>query len=219
MGAPSKMIMDGVDESFEDIIDEDEDEDIAFVSNGGDSGEDDMFDAIVGKLEEIIMDEEFNAQTTEFMQTNCVHFERGDEHKLEYMEIFQQYTTLIEEHVERGLKEGIPDFCMETFLTLLEARQDEVCADVFDMLLSMSDFELFKEQMVEYREQCVERTNQDFLCISGRPTVLHTEDMEDGEERMDLMDGLVVKPLSPKGGLDSRDSPPPFGMIPQIGTA
>jgi len=128
------MMMDGVDESFEDIVDdeieedicidedfdEEEDEDIAYVSVGGDSGEDDLFDVIVGKLEEIIMDEDFNAQTTDFMVTNCIHFERGDENKLQYMDIFQQYTTLIEEHVERGLKEGIPDFDMEGFLVLLE---------------------------------------------------------------------------------------------------
>merc|ERR1711907_124776 len=225
------MIMDGVDESFEDIVDEieedicieddfeDDDDDIAFVSTGGNSGEDDLFDAIVGKLEEIIMDEEFNAQTTEFMQTNCVCFERGDEHKLEYTDNFEQYTNLIEEHVERGLREGIPDFCMETFLGLLEAREAEIGADVFDMLLSMSDFEVFKEQMVEYREQCVDKTSADCLCISGRPTVLHTDDMEDGEERMDLMDGLMVKPLSPKGGLDSRDAPPPFGTISSVGSA
>merc|ERR1711907_736745 len=125
-----------------------------------------LFDAIVGKLEEIIMDEEFNAQTTEFMQTNCICFERGDEHKLEYTDIFEQYTNLIEEHVERGLREGIPDFCMETFLGLLEAREAEIGADVFDMLLSMSDFEVFKEQMVEYREQCVDKTSADCLCIS-----------------------------------------------------
>jgi len=177
-----------------------------------------MFDAIIGKLEEIIMDEDFNAQTTEFMQNNCLHFERGDEHKLEYTDIFEQYTTLIEEHVERGLRDGIPDFCMETFLGLLETRQDEIGDDLTDMLLSMSDFEVFKEQMVEYREQCVEKTNTDFLCISGRPTVLHTDDMEDGEERMDLMDGLMVKPLSPKG-LASRDAPPPFGTISSIGSA
>jgi len=157
------------------------------------------------------MDDDFNTQTTEFMVNNCVYFERGDEHKLEYTDIFQQYTALIEEHVERGLKEGIPDFDMESFLVLLEARQEEVSADVFDMLLSMSDFELFKEQMVDYREQCVEKTSENFLCISGRPTCLHTEDMEDGDERMDLMDGLVVKPLSPKGVLDG---PPPFGVLP-----
>jgi len=48
---------------------------------------------------------------------------------------------------------------------------------------------------------------------------LHTDDMEDGEERMDLIDGLVVKPLSPKGGLDSSDGPPAFGTMTQIGSA
>jgi len=210
-----------IDEIEEDICvdeDEDEDDDIAFVSVGGNSGEDDLFDMIVGKLEEIIMEEGFSEETTEFMRVHCVHFERGDEQKLEYTDIFQRYTMLIEEHVERGLSEGIPEFSMEKFLNVLEERQDEVSADVFDMLLSMSDFELFKEQMLEYKEQCVEKTSTGFLCISGRPTVLHTDDMEDGEERFDLMDGLSIKPLSPKG-LAARDGPPPFGLIPQVGSA
>jgi len=100
---------------------------------------------------------------------------------------------------------------------VVRSRQEEVSADIFDMLLSMSDFQLFKEQMVDYREQCVEKTSDNFLCISGRPTCLHTDmdqDMEDGEERADLMDALVVKPLSPQGGLDSRDGPPAFGIVP-----
>jgi len=220
-----------LDDDFEDLVDEveedicieddfeDEDEDIAFVSTGGGSGEDDMFDAIVGKLEEIIMDDEFNSQVTDFMRTHCTCFERGDEHKLEYMDIFQRYTTLIEEHVERGLREGIPDFSMEKFLALLEAREDEISADVFDMLLSLSDFETFKEQMVDYREQRVEaRPEENFLCISGRPTVLHLDDMEDGEARLDLMDGLSIKPLSPKGALAAGDGPPPFATVtPAIG--
>jgi len=220
-----------LDDDFEDMVDEveedicvdddfdDEDEDIAYVSMGGDSGEDDMFDAMVGKLEEIIMDDEFNGQLTEFMQTHCTCFERGDEYKLEYTEIFQQYTTLIEEHVERGLREGIPDFCMEKFLALLEEREDEISADVFDMLLSLSDFEVFKEQMVEYKEQRVNSNVGNFLCISGKPTVLHTEDMEDGEARLDLMDGLSIKPLSP-GGVMASDGPPPFATVaPQVGSA
>jgi len=218
--------MDGIDESFEDIIDEieedicvddefdeEEDDDIAFVSTGGNSGEDDLFDAIIGKLEEIIMEEEFNSQTTEFMQTHCVHFDRSDEMKLCYTEIFEQYTNLIEGFIERGLSEGIPDFDMEQFLGMIEQREEEVGADVFDMLLSMSDFEMFKEQMVEYKEQCVEMTSQNMFSISGQPTVVHTEDMEDGEMRMDLMDGLSIKPLSPKTGLAARDGPPAFGHV------
>merc|ERR1711959_218796 len=104
---------------------------------------------------------------------------------------------------------------MEQFLTLLEAREDEISADVFDMLLSLSDFETFKAQMVDFREQRVEaRPEENFLCLSGRPTVLHTEDMEDGEARLDLMDGLQIKPLSPKGvmGGDS-DGPPAFASV------
>jgi len=221
--------MDGADE-FEDIVDEveedividegsdDEEEDIAFISTGGNSGEDDVFDAIVGCLEEIIMDEGFNARQTEFMEQHCVHFERGEEQKLEYMEIFQKHTTLIEDHIERGLRAAIPDFSMESFLEMLELREDEVSEDITEMLLEMSDFEMFKESMLAYKEQCVEKTSQlsPGFCLSVAPTVLHTDDMEDGEERLDLMDGLNIAPLSPgaKSCLNDGDGPPAFGIIP-----
>merc|ERR1712178_169320 len=220
------MLMDGV-EDFEDVVDEieedicidedlDDEEDIAYISTGGNSGEDDLFDVIVGKLEEAIMDDEFTEQTTQFMQQNCTYFERGDEQKLEYMDIFQQYTTLIEEHIERSLVEGVPDFSMEKFLEMLEQRPDEVSEDVTDMLLSLSDFELFKESMLEYKEQCVEKTSNGFLCLQGKPTVIHADEMEDGEERLDLMDALNIAPISPKGGLASPDGPPAFGITPTV---
>merc|ERR1711977_143113 len=156
------------------------------------------------------MDDEFNARQTEFMTTHCTCFHRGEESTLEMTDIFQKYTTLIEDHIERGLRDAIPDFTMERFLTLLEARQEEIGADVFDMLLSLSDFEEFKEQMIGYKEQHVDGTGGDLLgiCISGRPTVLHTDDMEDGDVRMDLMDGLDIQPLSPKGLAAHGVAPP-----------
>merc|ERR1711924_198671 len=86
-----------MEDDFEDLVDEgeveedicieeDEDEELelAFVSNGGDSGEDDLFDAVVGKLEEILMDEGFNEQLASFMQSHCTVFDRAPEMKLEY---------------------------------------------------------------------------------------------------------------------------------------
>ena len=90
------------------------------------------------------------------------------------------------------------------------------------MLLGMSDFNMFKEQMVEYREQCVDMSNTEMmdigLCLHVTPTVVHNEEMEDGEEREDLMDGLCIKPLSPSG-LNSRSAPPPFGAFPSTSGA
>jgi len=221
--------MDGPDEEFEDICDEieedicidedleEEEEDIAYVSTGGNSGEDDMFDMMVGKLEEIIMEDDFNEQTTQFLVQHCGVFERGEEHKLEYHDIFQQYTALIEQHIEKGLREGVPGFDMAQFLEMLEKREDEVSADVFEMLLSLSDFETFKESILAYKEQRVEGTVENFLSLCGTAPVMHIDEMEDGDERLDLMDGLNIAPLSPglKGGLDDMDGPPAFGVVAQ----
>merc|ERR1711924_346983 len=95
-----------MEDDFEDLVDEgeveedicieeDEDEELelAFVSNGGDSGEDDLFDAVVGKLEEILMDEGFNEQLASFMQSHCTVFARAPEMKLEYTPIFERYVS------------------------------------------------------------------------------------------------------------------------------
>jgi len=222
--------MDGADD-FEDIIDdsndveedidcddydEDEEEDIAYISTGGNSGEDDLFDAIVGKLEEIIMEDDFHTQTTTFMRTHCTYFDRSEEQKLEYMDVYTKYTTLIEDHIELGLRDAIPDFSMEKFLEMLEKRRDEVSEDVIDMLISMSDFEIFKESMLEYKEQCVENTGCLYgLVLNGKHTTLHYDDMEDGDERPDLMDGLCIAPLSPQSALkNGLDGPPAFGVMP-----
>merc|ERR1712100_12621 len=117
-------IADEVDEDIciEDDFDvDDEEDDIAFVSQGGESGEDDFFDAIVGKLEEIVMGDNFQNETEAFMQTHCVVFERGEEMKLEYTTLFQQYTSIIENHLMRGLKEAFPELELDQLLALLEA--------------------------------------------------------------------------------------------------
>jgi len=108
---------------------------------------------------------------------------------------------------------------------VLRSRHEEIGEDLMDMLLGMSDFNQFKEQMLEFREQIVEGTSSHALNMMAiGPTVtnliVHTEDMEDGEERMDLMDGLCIKPLSPVGAANARSpGPPPFGNFPSMSGA
>merc|ERR1711968_285139 len=92
---------------------------------------------------------------------------------------------------------------MDRFLTLLQCREEEVCADVFDMLLSLSDFEMFREQMCEYKEQRLNQGNQQqaaaasFLCISGNHSTIHEDEQEDGEARPELNCFLEIQGLSP----------------------
>merc|ERR1712194_57042 len=216
------MVM--VSDDFEDIVDEipedidcdeeqdwcmeDDEDDVGLASTGGLNADDDFFDASIGVLEEIIMGEEFNQQQHSFMEAHCEAFDRDTELKLEFTEIFQEYTAILEHHIEDGLTQGVPDFSMERFLGLLEKREEEVSTDVFDMLLSLSDFEMFRTQMCEFKEQCMGKGGEgfaaeNFLCISGCP--VHEDEQEDGEARPDLNCFLDITNITP----DSSPMPSP----------
>jgi hypothetical protein len=53
--------------------------------------DDNRFDQVVGELEDILMDQEFNEFQQTYMSNHSVKFQPGPENKLEYMEIFQNY--------------------------------------------------------------------------------------------------------------------------------
>ena len=42
---------------------------------------------------------------------------------------------------------------MEEFNGMLEERQGEICGDIFDLLLSLSDFGEFKDLMLSFKAQ------------------------------------------------------------------
>eukprot|EP01027_Heterolobosea_sp_BB2_P023063 GEZU01034075.1.p1 GENE.GEZU01034075.1~~GEZU01034075.1.p1 ORF type:complete len:166 (+),score=57.41 GEZU01034075.1:90-587(+) len=124
-----------------------------FVFEGGECSEiDEKFDLIVGKLEEILMDEEFSKLQTKFIEENCEPFEDTEENKLIYTDIFNSYTNTIEKYIENKLISDIPGFSMDEFLEMLSERQEEVSGDIWDMLLSFVDFSEFKDLMVSYKK-------------------------------------------------------------------
>ena len=49
------------------------------------------------------------------------------------------------------LEKRIKNFSMKTFLTLLEDRMDQIDEQLLDLLQSFSDFETFKELMLDYK--------------------------------------------------------------------
>jgi len=60
-------------------------------------------------------------------------------------------TELIEKHLESELKSRIPGFEMEKFMKMLESHKDEIGEEIFDMLLSFSDFLAFKQMFLDYK--------------------------------------------------------------------
>ncbi|XP_042352537.1 ADP-ribosylation factor-like protein 2-binding protein [Plectropomus leopardus] len=141
------------------------------------------FDAVIGCIEDIIMEEDFQQLQQTFMEKHYLEFEDSDENKLSYTPIFNEYVDLLEKHLEQQLMERIPGFNMNTFIELLVKQKEEVPGDIFDMMLSFTDFMAFKEMCLEYRAE-----------KEGRG--------------LDLSHGLVVTSLIPAGSkhTDSTES-------------
>ena len=67
------------------------------------------------------------------------------------MPLFQEYSTLIETFIDVSLTEKLDGFSMDEFQELLEEHEGEICGDIFDLLLSLSDFQEFKDTMLSYK--------------------------------------------------------------------
>jgi len=145
--------------------------------------EDELFDTIVGRLEDIVMSDEFNDLQTNFFEKYCNEFTSDEENKLIYMQIFQEYVSTIEGYIERQLS----DVDMGAFGQMLMQKQESIDGALFEMLLSFTEFQTFKEIMLSHQ-------NTSELEISGQASIIHTDEMEDGEERPDLQ-GLCIQRL------------------------
>ncbi|XP_043448773.1 ADP-ribosylation factor-like protein 2-binding protein [Prionailurus bengalensis] len=113
------------------------------------SASDAEFDAVVGYLEDIIMDDEFQLLQRNFMDKYYQEFEDTEENKLTYTPIFNEYISLVEKYIEEQLLERIPGFNMAPFTTTSQHHDDEVAGDIFDMLLTFTDFLAFKEMFLD----------------------------------------------------------------------
>ena len=80
-------------------------------------------------------------------------FEDTEENKLTYTPIFNEYISLVEKYIEEQLLERIPGFNMAAFTTPSQHHKDEVAGDIFDMLLTFTDFLAFKEIFLDYRAE------------------------------------------------------------------
>ena len=64
----------------------------------------------------------------------------------------QLQTALIEGYLEKSLAARVAGFRMGDFIRLLGMRQDQIDSELFDMLASLADFTLFKEEILEYKQ-------------------------------------------------------------------
>ena len=126
--------------------------DIVIVGDGG-SASDQRWDACIGVLENVLMDESFSDAQEEFCRQHCHHFDSTDENKLVYTSIYKGYTDMIESRIQKALTTNVDDLSMEEFYGMLEERQGEICGDIWDMLMTIGDFAEFKNLMLAYKVQ------------------------------------------------------------------
>lgn len=56
---------------------------------------------------------------------------------------------------------------MSRFETLLKARQEELSAEIFDLLMALGDFSEFKDMMLSYKRQQNSASSIDNFKIAG----------------------------------------------------
>ena len=190
---------------------EQEDEEI-LADDGAPS---DPFDVALSELESLMMDEGLNAMVDAFTKENCGEFERGDENKLIYTELFTKYTAMVEEYVERRIGASIATFDMAAFCATLQERAvgDETLLDhpAFEMLFAYTDFDAFKELMLATREGANVEASGGLMCVSGETLGLSglggeggetlpdvDDDGSEGEDAPDLDGALSISAVKPK---------------------
>ena len=165
----------------------------------------DTYSLILQELEVLMMDEGLNDRVDEFTSTHCAVFEAGDENKLEYTSLFQEYTVLIESYIEERLGASVQSFDMAGFCGMLaeRAKGGEELPPPLEMLHSMADFDAFKELMLSAKAGLAAEAAGGSLCVSGAPMrmdivsggsgILPGDDDDDGEpgEFAPELDGLL----------------------------
>lgn len=127
------------------------------------------FDNIIGYIEDILVDEEFQSLQKRFMEKHWVEFEEEEENKLIYTDIFNEYNNIIERHIEEKLRQKMPDFSMKNFICDLMNQKKELDGEVFDMLFTFSDFMAFKEMFLDYKAMKEGKTSDLSKGISITP--------------------------------------------------
>ncbi|XP_031789411.1 ADP-ribosylation factor-like protein 2-binding protein [Nasonia vitripennis] len=109
------------------------------------------FDEVIGHIEDLLMEEEFQSIQQHFLDKYWGMFEPIEENKLEYIDVFNDYNKAIESYIDRSLKKVISNFSMEDFINELNERRSELEGEVFEVLLTFTDFLAFKELILDYR--------------------------------------------------------------------
>ncbi|XP_060565410.1 ADP-ribosylation factor-like protein 2-binding protein isoform X2 [Ruditapes philippinarum] len=132
-----------------------EEEDLATSSS---SISDTKFDLVIGHIEDIIMEDEFQTMQHDFLEKYYNEFDDTEENKFIYTDIHREYVSLVEHYLEEELAKRLPGFCMNEFSKQILERKDELDGEIFEMLLTFSDFMTFKEMFLDFKAEKEGRT-------------------------------------------------------------
>ncbi|XP_071785703.1 ADP-ribosylation factor-like protein 2-binding protein isoform X1 [Asterias amurensis] len=143
---------------------------------------DTKFDTVVGHIEDIIMEDGFQSLQNKFMEDNYLHFEDTEENKFIYTAVFKEYNNLIEKYIEDQLAARLPGFDMEEFSKQLQKRKN-LDGEIFEILLTFTDFVTFKEMFLDFRADKEGRT-------------------------VDLSSGFIVTPFAVEESTETKSTMP-----------
>ena len=111
------------------------------------------FDKFAEALQDIVIEDEFEKMQKDFCEKYYKIFEEKDENKLEYTKIFNEYTKTTEEFLEKELKKRVKEYNIDDFYKLLESKKFKIDEQLLDTLLDLSEFNNFKEMMLNYKRE------------------------------------------------------------------
>ncbi|XP_066093619.1 ADP-ribosylation factor-like protein 2-binding protein [Saccopteryx bilineata] len=127
-------------------------EEKSFIILSSSFASDTEFYYVVGFLEDIIMDDEFQLLHGNFMDKYYKKFKDREENKVTYTPILNEYIYTVERYIEEQLWVSIAGVNMGAFTTF-QHHKDEVVGDIFDMLLKFINCLAFKEMFLDYRAE------------------------------------------------------------------
>ena len=122
------------------------------------------FDCFVEQLQEIVIEPEFEKIQNDFCEKYYKEFDEKSENKLIYTEIFNKYTLLIEDYLEKNLIKRVTKFKINDFYEMLKSKKFKMEEQLLDTLISFSDFQNFKEMMLNYKHS---KNNKNDILVMG----------------------------------------------------
>ncbi|XP_011331950.1 ADP-ribosylation factor-like protein 2-binding protein [Ooceraea biroi] len=115
------------------------------------SDEDCSFDEIIGHIEDLLLEKEFQDLQQRFLEKYWDVFEPVEDNKLIYTDIFNEYNKAVEAYIVGYLRKLMPQFTLDVLLHQLNEKQTELEGEVFEVLSTITDFLAFKEMFLDYR--------------------------------------------------------------------